>query len=76
MECHSFNLGFKGSVSPVWNVLKVVLLDKPWQKHQALAILKMYCPLYFPQAFEVLKRLIPNPFEFAASIMKKWIVNC
>jgi hypothetical protein len=37
---------------------------------QALAILKVInCPFYFIQAFGVLKRLIPNPFEFAASFM-------
>jgi hypothetical protein len=31
-------LGFKGTVSPVYNWLKVVSLDRPWLTHQALAI--------------------------------------
>jgi hypothetical protein len=48
----------------------MVSLDRPWQGHQAQAIAKIFnCPFYFPQAFEVLKRLIPNLFEIAASIM-------
>jgi hypothetical protein len=49
----------------------------PWQEHQAQAIKKIFnCPFYFPQALEVLKRLIPNLFEIAASIMNvdsKWL---
>jgi hypothetical protein len=48
-----------------------------WQGHQALAITQIFnCLFYFPQAFEVLKRLIPNLFKIAASIMNvdsKWL---
>jgi hypothetical protein len=36
------------------------------------------CPFYFLQTFEVLKRLIPNPCEFATFILNedsKWIVS-
>jgi hypothetical protein len=55
----------------------MVSLDRPWQRHQALAIKKFFnYPFYFPQVFEVLKRLIPNLFEIAASIMNvdsKWL---
>jgi hypothetical protein len=55
----------------------MVSLDRPWQGHQALAIeKKFYCPFYFPQAFEVLKRLKLNLFEIVASIMNvdsKWL---
>jgi hypothetical protein len=55
----------------------MVSLDRPWQVHQALAINKIFnYPFYFPQAFEVLKRLILNLFEIAASIMNvdsKWL---
>jgi hypothetical protein len=48
----------------------MVSLDRPWQGHQALAITKVFnSPFYFPQAFEVSKRLIPNLFKIAASIM-------
>jgi hypothetical protein len=54
----------------------MVFLDWPWQGHQALAIKKLFnCPFNFPQAFEVLKRLMQNLFEIAASIMNvdnKW----
>jgi hypothetical protein len=54
----------------------MVSLVRPWQGNQALAIKKNFnCPFNFPQAFEVLKRLIPNLFEIAASIMNvdsKW----
>ncbi len=55
----------------------MVSLDRPWQGHQALAIKKFFnCPFNFSQAFEVLKRLIPNLLEIAASIMNvdsKWL---
>jgi hypothetical protein len=48
----------------------------PGKGHQALAIkIFVNCPFNFSQAFEVLKRLIPNLFEIAASIMNvdsKW----
>jgi hypothetical protein len=48
----------------------MVSLDRPWQEHQALAIKKKFnFPFNIPQAFEVLKRLIQNLFEIAASIM-------
>jgi hypothetical protein len=59
---------------------KLVSSDRPWQGHQALAITKNFnCPFYFPQAFDVLKRSIPNLFEIAASIMNvdsKWLSTC
>jgi hypothetical protein len=63
---------FKGTVSLVDDGLKLVLLDGPWLKHKAPTVLKIFnCPFYYlpVQAFEVLKRLIPNPFEFANCIM-------
>jgi hypothetical protein len=61
---------FKGTVSPIKNRLKVVSLDRSWLRHQALTIKKIIkCPFKFLQDFEVRKRLMPNPFEFAASLM-------
>ncbi len=51
-------------------------MDSKWQGHQALAIKNFFnCPFNFSQAFEVLKHLILNLFEIAASIMNvdsKW----
>jgi hypothetical protein len=68
--------GLKGLCHQL-NGLKMVSLDRPWQGHQALAIKKIFtCLFYFPQAFEVLKCLIPNLFEITTSIMNvdsKWL---
>ncbi len=45
-------------------------MDRPLLRPQALTILKIInCPFKFLQDFEVGKRLMPNPFEFAASLM-------
>jgi hypothetical protein len=65
-------------VSPVYNGLKIVSLDRPWQRHQALVAIKnlFNCLFYFPQAFEVLKHLKLILFEITASIVNvdsKWL---
>ncbi len=71
-----------GTVSLVYiyiKWLKLASLDKPWLWHQALAILnKFYCPFFLLHALKFLKRLKPNPFKVAASIMNvdsKWLTH-
>jgi hypothetical protein len=49
--------------------LQIIFLSGRIQIHSTASSANYNCPFYFPQAFEVLTRLILNPIELAASIM-------